>query len=372
MNIAFFSESYKPYLSGVTNSIETLKKGLEDLGHKVIVFSPSYPNSKKILDVHRFPSIPAPYPGYRITLPVPGMHYDVLKENKIDIIHSHSPYQLGLLSMYYAKRLNIPFIFTMHTVLGKYMHYIPVVPQKLSETLMNKYSSWFCNRSKCVVVPTKKVMEFLRSIGISARIEVIPTGMDISLIEKADPSGIREIYGIPKEAKILLFVGRLAKEKNLEFLFKAFEKVRSQYNNVFLLIAARGPMEKEYKKTAPKNTIFAGQISYPRVFDYYAASDIFVFSSLSETQGLVLAEAMASGIPQVAVSAEGVSDVVKDGITGYLTPLDIEIFSEKTIKILKNKDLWNKMSMASKEIARTIYSKEAFARKIELLYRSVL
>jgi 1,2-diacylglycerol 3-alpha-glucosyltransferase len=131
-------------------------------------------------------------------------------------------------------------------------------------------------------------------------------------------------------------------------------------------------MEKEYKRSAPKNTIFAGQISYPRVLDYYAASDIFVFSSLSETQGLVLSEAMASGIPQVAVSAEGVSDVIKDEITGYLTPLDIGVFSEKTIKILRDKDLWGKMSIASKEIARTIYSKEVFARKIELLYRSVL
>jgi len=372
MNIAFFSESYKPYLSGVTNSIETLKKGLEDIGHKVMVFSPSYPGAEQMPNVYRFPSLPAPYPGYRLTIPVPGKYYELLKGSNIDVIHSHSPYQLGLLSMNYARKLKVPFVFTMHTMLGKYMHYVPLIPDKLLDLISSRYIKGFCNRCDRVIVPTEKVKQQLSSIGITSKIEIVPTGIDLSLIAAASPTGIRGKYGIPDGAKLLIFVGRLAKEKNIEFLLKAFEMVRSQYDNVYLLLAARGPMEKELRKLAPKNVIFAGEISYPKVLDYYAASDIFVFSSLSETQGLVLAEAMASGIPQAAVDAEGVSDVVKEGVTGFLTPPSIEDFSSKVLKLLKDRDLWLSMSGASRSIARSDYSKEVFARKIELIYKSVI
>ncbi len=372
MNIAFFSESYKPYLSGVTNSIETLKKGLEGLGHNVIVFSPDYPGAQKIPGVYRFPSLPAPYPGYRLAVPVLGKYYDVLKSSGINVIHSHSPYQLGLLSMYYARKLKVPFVFTMHTILGKYMHYVPLIPDQLLDFVSSRYIKGFCNRCDRVVVPTEKVRQQMSLMGVSARMEIVPTGIDLSLFDAADRSAIRQKHGIPDGAKLLLFVGRLAKEKNLTFLFKAFESILSKYGNVYLLLAARGPMENELKKIAPKNVVFAGEIKYPRVLDYYAASDVFVFSSLSETQGLVLVEAMASGIPQVAVDAEGVSDVVRDGTTGYLTPQSIEAFSSRVLSLLGDQGLWLSMSKASKDFAKSAYSKEVFARKIELIYKSVI
>jgi len=372
MNIAFFSESYKPYVSGVTNSIETLKSGLEDLGHRVLIFSPGYPGTDGMDGVYRFPSLPAPYPGYRLTIPVPGKYLDLLKRSNIDVIHSHSPYQLGLLSMGYAKKLKIPFVFTMHTILSQYMHYIPLMPEKLSSSLMSAYVKWFCNRCSCVVAPAKKVKEQLISSGVIARMEIIPTGIDLAAVSSASSAGIREKYGIPEDAKLLLFVGRLAREKNLFFLLRAFQLMLSKRKDVYLLIAAGGPLEHGLKRAAPKNVIFAGAIGYPKVFDYYLASDIFVFSSLSETQGLVLAEAMACGIPQVAVDAEGVSEVVRNGATGFLVPPSEEAFSNKVLELLKDDILLQSMSRASKETARAVYSKEVFARKIELLYRSVL
>jgi glycosyltransferase involved in cell wall biosynthesis len=252
------------------------------------------------------------------------------------------------------------------------MHYVPLIPASISVTMMSSYIRWFCNKCSQIVVPSKKVKQHLYSTGVKTGMHIIPTGLDLSLINAANPAGIRKRHGIPEGAKVLLFVGRLALEKNLLFLLRSFEVIRSKEPNAYLLIAAGGPEEARLKRSAGKNVIFAGARGYPEVFDYYAASDIFVFSSLSETQGLVLAEAMASGVPQVAVDAEGVSDVVKDGVTGYLVRPSEEEFALKAVKLLEDKDLRETMSGASKDCARSVYSMEAFAKKIELLYDSVL
>ena len=338
----------------------------------MLVLSPGYPSAKNEKDIFRYPSLPSTYPGYRLAIPVPGMHFNALKETGVNIIHSHSPYQLGQLSRHYARKLKIPYVFTMHTMLSQYMHYVPLLPEELLVGLTSAYIRSFCNRVDCVIAPTKKVMEELKSIGVSARIEVVPTGIDLSLAKAADPSGIRYKHGIPKHAKVLLFVGRLAKEKNLDFLLEAFGKIRGERSDIFLLVAAGGPMENELRSKAIKNVIFAGAISYPEIFNYYAASDLFVFSSLSETQGLVLVEAMACGIPQVAVSAQGVSDVVVDGVTGFLTAASMDDFTGKVETLLKDDALYSKLSEGSRSTAHNIYSKEAFARKIEQVYESVL
>ncbi len=372
MNIAFFSESYKPYLSGVTNSIETLKAGLEERGHRVIVFSPDYPGAKKSKDVHRFPSLPAPYPGYRLSIPFFLDAQKILRSHRIDIIHTHSPYQLGLVAMRCARKLDVPLVFTMHTVLGKYMHYVPLVPEKLSDLVSSSYIRWFCNNCDAVIAPTQVSASALVDDGVWGNIEIVPSGVDLSRFKGLKGREVRKEHGIPAKAGVLLFVGRLAREKNLPFLFKAFRRVIAKRDDVRLLIAAGGPMKSELKKIAPKNTIFAGQIGYPQVIDYYDAADVFVFSSLTETQGLVLVEAMAGGLPQVAVSAEGVADVVVDGVTGYLTPLSERTFAEKVLKLLGDETLYRRMSRASKTQARTVYSKEVFAAKIEHIYKSVL
>ena len=372
MNVAFFSESYKPYISGVTNSMETLKSGLEELGHRVLVFSPNYPSAKKEKDIYRFPSLPSTYPGYRLAIPMPGRTLNILKESGVEIIHSHSPYQLGQLSRHYARKLKIPYVFTMHTLLSQYMHYVPFLPEDILINFTSAYIKSFCNRVDCVITPTNKVSNELRSIGVRTRIEVVPTGMDMALAEKADPKGVRYNHGIPKHAKVLLFVGRLAKEKNLDFLLKAFEAIRGDRNDLYLLIAAGGPMNSELKGRGIRNAIFAGAVGYPEIFNYYAASDIFVFSSLSETQGLVLAEAMACGIPQVAVAAQGVSDVVVDGVPGFVTKESIDDFAAKVSELLSDDILYLKMSQGSRSNAQKVYSKEAFARKIEQVYKSVI
>jgi 1,2-diacylglycerol 3-alpha-glucosyltransferase len=372
MNIAFFSESYKPYLSGVTNSIETLKNALEKRGHNVIVFSPDYPGADADSSVIRFPSLPSPYPGYRLAVPIKFKILETLKKHKIQIVHSHSPYQLGITSMHYAHKLEVPFIFTMHTMLGQYMHYFPLISSKLTGTFTAKYVEWFCNKCDRIIVPTKSVEQSLVRGGVRTKINIVPTGLDITLAEKASPKGVREGLGIPHDAKILLFVGRLAREKNIPFLFNAFKRIRKEMDNVYLVIAAGGPIEGYLKNLAPENVIFAGQQRYPKVLDYYAAADIFVFSSHTETQGLVISEAMSCGLPQVVVKAPGVKDVVIDGYTGILTRDAFSSFADQCLRLLKNPTLLKAYSKNSYSTAKKLYSSEVFGQKIEQVYKSVL
>jgi 1,2-diacylglycerol 3-alpha-glucosyltransferase len=372
MNIAFFSESYKPYLSGVTNSIETLKIALEKRGHKVIVFSPDYPGADDDRTVFRFPSMPSPYPGYRLAVPIKLKLLDILKRNKIQIVHSHSPYQLGVVSMHYAHKLEVPFVFTMHTMLGQYMHYVPLLSSKLTGTLTAKYVEWFCNKCDRIIVPTKSVEQSLIGGGIKTKIHIVPTGLNMELAAKADPKGIKEELGVPEDAKILLFVGRLAREKNIPFLFRAFEHMLKVRKDIYIVIAAAGPFEKYLRAIAPDNVIFAGQKPYPNVLNYYAAADMFIFSSFTETQGLVISEAMSCGLPQVVVKAEGVKDIVIDGFTGVLTPNSTNAFANHCLRLLNNPLILRTYSKNSIDTAKKLYSSEVFAQKIEQVYKSVL
>jgi len=375
MKIAFFSESYKPYLSGVTNSIETLFNELRSMGHDPYVFAPDYPDAKISENIYRLPSIGSPYPKYRLAIPRPFEVLKVLKEKGINIIHSHSPYQLGLMSMWCAGKLDLPFVFTMHTLFDKYMHYVPLIPAKLKEGFMREYIKGFSNRCDVIIVPTQKAKEYIGSTGVTSRIEVIPTGLDLRLFDKLDPRGVREKHGISQDCIVLLFVGRLAKEKNLPFLLRAFRLVQKEINNIKLLLVAGGPLESELKKEAAdigisEKTIFTGEIGYPEVLNYYAAADLFVFSSLTETQGLVLPEAMAAGLPVVALNSEGVSNIVKEGESGFLVEPSENLFAEKVIYLLLNKERLNELRISTKAYAAS-FSSKTFAGNIEKIYLSL-
>lgn len=376
MKIAFFSESYKPYLSGVTNSVETLSKKLVSFGHEVFIFAPDYPDAEKTDNIYRYPSVKAPYPGYRLAIPRPTMTIDILRQHKVDIIHSHSPYQLGLLSMWCAKKLNTPFVFTMHTNFSKYLHYIPLLPSIIKEKYMSGYIKGFTDRCDVVIVPTQETKEYLVSTGSSAKTEIIPTGVSMELFEDLDGHRIRQKYNIPADKKVLVYVGRLAKEKNMSFLLRAFRLISNKIDDAIFLIVAGGPLEEQLKQEASGQgisgkTIFAGEISYPEVLNYYAAADLFIFSSLSETQGLVLPEAMAAGLPVVAVAAEGVNDMVKDGESGFLVEHNERLFAEKVIGLLNAPDELKELRKRTRSYAQR-FSADIFGKKVEDIYKSLL
>lgn len=350
MRIGIFTDSYKPYTSGVVTSICTFRDELVKLGHEIYIFAPNYPDyHEKEEKVYRFYSLPSPTnPDYSLAIPVyPGMNI-LLKKLDLDIVHVHSPFLMGRVGLRHAKRYNIPLMFTYHTLYDQYAHYVPVA-QDLAKEIAIKYSNHFCNQCDHVVVPSTEVEEILKSYHIRTPVSVIPTGVPLHKFTGKKNNWLRENYNIPEDNKILLFVGRLTKEKNLEFLIDAFNLVKKSQPNTTLVITAQGPLEHDLKRQATRlglsletEVIFTGVLPFETLVDVYYSSNLFVFSSVTETQGLVLIEAMAAGLPVVAVSAYGVQDMVDSGVNGILTACDIDEFSAAIIKILSNPDLYKK------------------------------
>ncbi|MDD2586436.1 MAG: glycosyltransferase family 4 protein [Syntrophomonadaceae bacterium] len=375
MKIGIFTDSYKPYTSGVVTSIATFKEELTRLGHNIYIFAPSYPNyEEKEENVYRYYSLPAPTNrDYTLAIPVyPGMNM-LLKKLNLDIIHVQSPFTMGRVGMHYARRHDIPILFTYHTLYSQYAHYFPVA-QDLAKEVAIKYSNNFCNQCDHVIVPSTEVEEILTKYKIKTPISVIPTGVPIQKFTKGDRNWLQEHFHIPADRKVLLFVGRLTKEKNLEFLIKAFNQVKERKPLTTLVITAQGPIEGELKKLTTElglslkdDVVFTGALPFETLVNVYYSSDLFVFSSMTETQGLVLIEAMAAGLPVVAVRAYGVQDMVDSGKNGLLTECELDEFSDAICHVLNDEDLYNKFKLNALKKAESLSSTN-MAKKVEKLY----
>lgn len=369
MKIALFSESFTPYISGVARSVEILYKELNNLGHDVYVFTPNYPNWSDSDDhIIRFPSMPSTYPNFRLAIPYRAL----MPKIDFDIIHSHSPFQLGQYSLHIAKKKNIPFIYSFHTIFSQYMHYSRM-PKSIANFIFSEYIRNFCNSCNKIIAPGQKTLDYIESLNIKTPVSIIPSGIDLDIIKKASPDGIKEKLNLPENAKILIYVGRLSKEKNLSFLLEAVNLVILQDPGVYLIMAAGGPYESKLKKTAAelkidRNIIFAGEIKYPDIFNYYKCGDIFIFASKTETQGLVIAEAKACGLPVIAVNAAGISEGIDNGVDGYLVDEDKQVFSEKILSLLNNEPLRTNMGKIARQNSSDIFSSKTIAKKIESLY----
>lgn len=378
MKIGVFTDSYKPYTSGVVTSISTFREELEKLGHQVYIFAPSYPEYNEKEDgVYRYYSLPSPTnPDYTLAIPIfPGMN-SLLKKLNLDIIHVQSPFTMGRVGLHYAHRYDLPIVFTYHTLYDQYVHYVPVA-QDLARDVTIKYSSNFCNQCDHIVVPTWEVEAMLTKYNIKTPRTVIPTGVPIEKFNNGDHQWLRKNYNIPEENRILLFVGRLTKEKNLDFLINAFKQIHDQIPETTLVLTAQGPLEGDLKKQAQslgfsleRDVVFTGALPFDTLINVYYSADLFVFSSVTETQGLVLLEAMAARLPVVAVEANGVKDMVDDGINGYLTPCDIQAFSMAVCRLLENRDIYDSFCEQALQKADSL-SSHNMAKKLEEVYQQL-
>jgi 1,2-diacylglycerol 3-alpha-glucosyltransferase len=378
MNIGIFSDSYRPYISGVVRSIDSFATELRKMGHKVYIFAPKYGDDPDEPDVFRFASVkPLVNQDFALAIPISSSLKSTIAKLELDVIHTHSPFLMGQLGAHCAKRDGIPLIFTYHTLYDQYVHYLPLM-EPVARRAIVRYAAKYCNRVDQVITPTTVVAKMVRNYGVSTPITALPTGIDYELLSGGDPNWLRERYGIGPRERVLLFVGRLSLEKNLDFLLHAMRMVKRKLplKQVRLVLVAGGPERKHLEKLAVKlgirsEVLFTGPLPPEEVAHCYKGADLFTFPSCSETQGLVLIEAMAAGLPPVAIGANGVLDMVQNNQDGLLVDLDLEQYSNAIIRLLEDEPERQRLSQNAK-IKAVEFSTTNMALKLAAIYEQVI
>ena len=293
---------------------------------------------------------------------------------RIDVVHTHSPFLMGG-STRAARRLKLPLVFTYHTVYEEYVHYSPVA-RGLAKRLMRMISRRYCNDCDTVIVPTQAIRDLLDRYGVQTEVVVNPTGIDLSRYERLDRGFLRQKLGIPADHRILLFVGRLGKEKNVHFLIRAFSRIAQEDDRVTLVMVGGGPERVDLEQLArslgmEQKVVFAGAMQPGDMPTVYAGGDIFVFTSTTDTQGMVITEAMAAGLPVVAVKAYGSGNVVDHGINGLLTSVDEAEFAAAVVALLRDASLFSRLALGTRQKAEEMSSTRC-AKRLEQVYLSAV
>lgn len=363
MRIAMLTNNYKPFIGGVPISIEHLAKALGELGHKVYVFAPSYPNQVEEEGVIRYPSFPIKVGG----APIPNVFtrhiIRKMKELEIEVIHVHHPALAGNVALMLKKRLGIPVVYTYHTRYEQYLHYVrPLELLNDWTNMVTTYTKYFCNRCNMIIAPTPGMKDYLEELKIDTPVSVLPTGIsDIHFHpDKQHVQELRERYGMGKDY-LFCTVSRLAKEKNLAFQLQELkllkERLAKRGKSFCHLMLGEGP-ERAYltvliRELGLENEVkLVGNVPNEEIADYMAASDLFLFTSQSETQGIVVLEAFAAGTPVAALDATGVRDVVADGRNGLLTGDAQGEWSSQIETLLEDAGLLEQMGKRAVDTAR--------------------
>jgi len=350
MRVAVFSNAYLPTISGVVNSIRLFRKGLIEAGHEVHIFAPEYEGYDDAEPyIFRFPALDlTDQLNVSIVVPIKNLIEPALVGVKPALIHSQHPVWMGDLAASFARALNIPLVFTFHTQYEKYAQQYSLIAPKLAGLITDEVIRRYLRQCAHVVVPTESIREMLViNYGIEQGVTVVPTPVDLTKFRDVQPDKVRSNFGL-KEAEVLLFVGRLAREKGLDMLLRAFILIQELRPGVRLLLLGRGPYEEALKAEISKSglkdfVIFAGAVPHEEVPNYYAAADLFVFPSTTETQGLVIIEAMAAGLPIVAVRAPGAVDVLTERC-GVLTENTPEALAREVVDILGDSERQRELS----------------------------
>jgi 1,2-diacylglycerol 3-alpha-glucosyltransferase len=331
LRIGFFTEIYRPVVNGVVTSVEALADGLRSRGHQVYCFAPRIPGyAETDGPVFRMPSLPLPMRApYRLTLPLVSRRNlnGVIK--RLSLVHVHSPFVTGWMGMRYARRYGMPLVYTYHTQLEAYAHYVPFEPNA-TRFAASPLTRAFANHADAVVVPTPAMAARLRELRVNVRIEVVPSGVDVEFFGQGRPDeALRSRLGVAHGGRLLLYVGRLAREKSVELLIQALAQVKD--DSLKLVIAGDGPHRRELEREARKAgvmaaTRFLGVVSRDELPNLYASADLFLMPSTTETQGLVLAEALAAGSFVIAADAPQNRDVL--GEAGKVVAPTAQAFGE--------------------------------------------
>lgn len=372
LRVGFFTEVYRPVVNGVVASVDALAQGLRAREHQVYCFAPRMPGYDEADGpVFRMPSLPLPTnTPYRLTLPLVGRRnvQNIIK--RLSLVHVHSPFVTGWMGLRYARRYGMPLVYTYHTQLEAYAHYVPFEP-RATRFAASQLTRTFANLADAVVVPTQAMATRLRELGVSVRIEVVPSGIDVERFGSGHrDDALRTRVGAGPHDRLVLAVGRLAKEKNIETLFEAL--AINGDPTVKLVVAGDGPAREELEGLAREAGLsgrvrFLGVVAREQLPDLYASADAFVMTSTTETQGIVLAEALASGALTIVAETPANRDVM--GSAGWVVEPNARGFARALAAIPAVRD--RQTAFAARQVARR-FSIDGQLDRILALYRSLL
>ena len=382
LRVTMFTNNYLPFIGGVPISIERLRRGLEHLGDSTQIVAPRYRDQPSHEDaVVRVPSLLAM--GEKREFRLANIFLARIRKQvrafRPDVIHLHHPFWLGSLGLFMARQLRIPAIYTYHTRLEHYAHFVPLPGMLFRNLISHALIKRFANRCDGVIVPTYSTEEYLRMIGVTTPTFVQPTGIEyerFQAVKPADVEALRKKLRLSNE-KVFISVARLSNEKNIDFIIEAIDRLRQESDVPFrfLMIGDGHQRDRLQKKIDSlelgSHFTLVGAVQPEEMALWYNLGDAFLFASKSETQGMVILEAMSAGLPVVAVRSSGIEDVVRDGLNGYKTPENQARWIEKARQLLENDDLRTELSEKARAFAAD-YSIEQFARDVRGIYATSL
>ncbi len=379
MNIAMFTNLYFPKVGGVSISVDRFARACRERGHEVLIVAPNFPQQERdepgvfrVSAIQKFNGT-----DFSVALP-PGLELlRALDEFEPDLIHSHHPFLLGDSAARAATHRDLPLVYTHHTMYEHYTHYVPM-DSKLLRNYVVQLTGRYADMCQLVIAPSRSVADILRRRGVSSSIEVIPTGLVVEDFRRGDRNRGRSRMGIGDGEFVIGHVGRLAEEKNLDFLTRAVIRAMREMDGSRFLVVGDGDLVPSMRRMIDEaglseRAIFAGLRNGQELADLYAAMDVFAFASKSETQGMVLAEAMSAGAPIVVLNAPGARDVVRDGHNGRLVPDEDEAAFARALRSMAR--LEPEEARAYREEARADaeeYSIDRCADRVLAAYRTVL
>jgi len=363
LRIAFFTNYYHPVVNGVVRSVASFREILTKQGHIVFIFAQSaneYEDDEPF--IFRYPSLSLPLPvDIATVIPVSSFVDQLLPTLKLDVIHTHHPILLGQTAASKAADLNVPLVFTFHTQYWEYTHYVPFPQEAIQDFLKNAIHSWlkvFMRKCQHIVIPSESIKEILiKDYGLEDHYTVIPTGTDLKPFLRADGNTLRQSQGW-QDDKVIISIGRLAHEKNWETLLRAAAQVYAHHPNMRLVLIGDGPDKQTLEALATELGIaervsFTGRLPFEDIPTYLRAADMFSFASVTETQGLVTIEAMAAGLPVVAVDGSGTHDIVDHGKDGFLVENDSNALATAISEMLCNPEQMKQFGINALKKAKT-------------------
>jgi 1,2-diacylglycerol 3-alpha-glucosyltransferase len=374
------SDVFFPRINGVSTSIATFRKEFLESGHQVTLIVPFYPGQEEAPDILRIPSRYLFFdPEDRMMrFRVASRLLPELQQGSYDLIHVHTPFVAHYLGLSLSRKLKLPLVVTYHTYFEEYLaHYAPFLPSSLLRFAARHFTRSQLKKVTAMVVPSTPMLEVLRSYGVCCPSRVIPTGIPLDNFASGDGARFRRQQGIAPDRPVLLFIGRVAHEKNIDFLLRMFPLVLRALPETILIIAGEGPARKHLQDTAHRRGLgesvrFVGYLSREdRLMDCYRAADCFVFASRTETQGLVLLEAMGLGVPVVSTAVLGTRDILAPGRGGIIAEEIPEDFSTKVLKVLRSPSLRTRLGEEGRTYVRQ-WSSGEMAERMLAFYREVM